>query len=391
MTLHCTVETPHHWAITDRSGKVQQQGTVETLQSLPKHEPLVLIVPGEHVCIHHLQLPTRNRKRLLQAIPNMLEEQLAADIDTLHFALLDWQYGDQATVAVVARNLLSEWLERCSEAGLIPQQVIPDFLCLPRHPQTTVTIAQLEGDWLLLREDEFSGYALDLEGLNYWLQARKEEQPSLAVNDNKLSQHLIERGMEEVSEWPFGKQVSDWLGQGPLSTANLLQGTFSQQQPYKEAANHWLKAALGVILLLAILKLGSDGYEYSTLKHMQGQLHEAVTELLKKNFPEIKKIVKPKVQLQRELAALGGSVSQSNFLLFLNVIGQQKEQLDFTIDAIDYQKGNLTLSLTIKNFSKLQQLKKRLAADRRITSKELTSSSTDNQVHAQLRLSQVNI
>jgi len=387
MTLFCSITSPHEWVILDRSGKLLEQGTVDSLAEVPRHDPLALIVPGEYITIHQLTLPTHSRARMLQAIPNILEEQLATDIDQLHFALLHWQRGGQAIVAVVARDLMKCWLADCQQVGLLPLQMLPDYLCLPRHPQSTVTLAKLGADSVLLRDGEFSGLAMDLDNLSYWLAEQTEQSPVLAVNDEELAIQLTEAGTREVNRWPFGQGMQEWITKSDIPPCNLLQGLFAPQQSQAPAAARWLKIAGSVVLISVFMRVAADGYEYNQLNRKQQRLTAEVATLLKSNFPEIKKIVKPKIQLQRELEKLGTNRSLNNFVFLLNAVSKKKKKQAFRINELDYRKNSIKLTISIKSFTTLEHLQALLQADHRITSKLLSSDSKNKEVNAILLLS----
>lgn len=47
---------------------------------------IIILVPAEDVLLTIVQLPDMSKTRLLEALPFALEDQLIADIDTLHIA-----------------------------------------------------------------------------------------------------------------------------------------------------------------------------------------------------------------------------------------------------------------------------------------------------------------
>ena len=48
---------------------------------------VIVLVPGVDVVLTSAVVPSRNRQRIMSAIPYMLEDQLAEDVDSLHFAI----------------------------------------------------------------------------------------------------------------------------------------------------------------------------------------------------------------------------------------------------------------------------------------------------------------
>ena len=71
---------------------------------------MCVLVPGTDVLLAEPELPAKAGAKLQQIVPYALEEQLAEDIDDLHFAI-GKRAGDSSTtpVAVVALSLMDEW------------------------------------------------------------------------------------------------------------------------------------------------------------------------------------------------------------------------------------------------------------------------------------------
>ena len=83
-------------------------------------------------------------------MPYALEEQLAEDIDELHFAI-GKRDGDSPTtpVAVVALALMDEWTNTLKAAGLVPESMYVDSDLLPVNPGHAVAL--LEDDVVVVR------------------------------------------------------------------------------------------------------------------------------------------------------------------------------------------------------------------------------------------------
>src|SRR5690606_28376181 len=83
-----------------------------SLAPMPAGRPHVcVLVPGTDVLLAQPELPAKAGAKLQQIVPYALEEQLAEDIDNLHFAI-GRRSGDSTTVpvAVVSQSLMDEWL-----------------------------------------------------------------------------------------------------------------------------------------------------------------------------------------------------------------------------------------------------------------------------------------
>ena len=77
-----------------------------------------LLVPGEDVLHLAATLPSGSDSRLAQLLPFALEEQVAEDIESQHFAVGPSLPDGTTAVDVVARARMDEWLALQAEWGV---------------------------------------------------------------------------------------------------------------------------------------------------------------------------------------------------------------------------------------------------------------------------------
>src|SRR5579863_5764186 len=140
------------WMAADASGQpvsAPQSGTLLQAASAAAGRRLVVAAPSSDVLITEVELPVKSGVKLQQIVPYALEEQLAADIETLHFAVgaRDEQSG-RTRVAVVTRALMEQWVAGLQAAGLVAEQLCSEAELLPQNPGHVVIL--LEGDTLCL-------------------------------------------------------------------------------------------------------------------------------------------------------------------------------------------------------------------------------------------------
>lgn len=96
----------------------------------------------------------------------LLEEQLATDIEQLHFAILH-QSGDRCDVAVVEKAVMHRWLAYCGQLGVREVRLLPDVLMLPLATEGWSAV-KLAGQWLF-RRDRYAGMTVELSWLTHFL------------------------------------------------------------------------------------------------------------------------------------------------------------------------------------------------------------------------------
>ncbi len=181
--------------------------------------------------------------KLQQVVPFALEEQLADDIDDLHFAI-----GKRATdstrmpVAVVRRSLMDEWLTLLKSNGLDPEAIYTESDLLPENPGQA--IALMEEDVVIVRPPSGSPITLPVEALAEALEIAQQGTPELAATGGRglilytgaAEWHQHSAKIEALRERFDGIKIQ-LLSAGPLAlfgqqlpTAvpiNLLQGTYA--------------------------------------------------------------------------------------------------------------------------------------------------------------------
>ncbi|MEJ6540670.1 MAG: type II secretion system protein GspL, partial [Halioglobus sp.] len=89
-------------------------------------------VPGQDALLLTLSVTRDEKKHISKSLPFMLEEQVAADVDTLHFAYSPLQEDDFA-VAITAKEKMAQWQLLLADFPGI-QRWLPEPLLLPWQP-----------------------------------------------------------------------------------------------------------------------------------------------------------------------------------------------------------------------------------------------------------------
>src|SRR5581483_6466382 len=125
---------------------------------------VVVFVAAADVRLATVDVPARSPQKVLQAAPYALEDQLAEDVDVLHFALGPRQAAGGYPVAVVAKSRMDAWLAPLTEAGLRPEALVPEQLALPWVEDDRIHLLAEAGE-LTARTGPFRGFACAPEDL----------------------------------------------------------------------------------------------------------------------------------------------------------------------------------------------------------------------------------
>ncbi len=349
------------------------QGGVEELAAAARLHDLVLLVPTADVLLTQVTLPVRNRSRLRQATPFALEEDLAEDIEELHFALGTTAAG-KTPVAVVARARMAQWLEALEVAGTPVAAILPDVLALPHRDGCWSLLVDAER--VLLRSGSAAGIEIDsadAEMVIRRLLQRAEAPPgevdlytTPAGSDvcGPLRALLEEHGME-VHEYA----VSGLLACADLRPlralpVNLRQGPFA---PRQAARRQWLRwrAAAALLAAFVALQFGLGLYRLQRMQSENHALEEQTRQLFHRAFPDIHRVVDMRAQARQQLAQLraqtgGGSARFLEMLdRFSTALGNGQS---ITLKGISYDRGVLDLNVRADKLDRIDRLKKSITA-----------------------------
>jgi general secretion pathway protein L len=388
--LYFSVEAPHRWIVVDRKNRILEDGLADSLESVPgRHRRVVRrvgVVPGELVTIHSLRIPARSRSKAMAAVPYMLEESLASNVEDLEFRLLRWVRGGVSKVGVMSSDVVEHWHNRLLEVPERTDALIPDYLLLPRHAQSRCTVAVDEQGRLVVRTGDYDGMVIGGQELDLWWEEMNDPGLPVAVNDSECARHLVERGGIMVNEWRIGTNFTEWLYHGhqvPENVDLLQRGPDSAEQ---EVARTWMKAA-GILLALAVLaRVGIDGYDYVTLRAKESQLDREIAATLTETFPDITRIVEPRTQMEQRLAELSGRALDGGFLALLSVVAEAIPAARATVEEITFRDTTLLVTCRTSDFEALDRLQQKLAEDERVVVELVSSGSRDDSISGRFRL-----
>lgn len=383
------LDAPYRYACLKEGKGVVASDVARALSEVPLPKDVtrvVGVVRGEDVTIHKLALPMRNRAKALKAVPFALEERLAANVEDLHFAILD-QRGGEAFVAVVERTRMQSWQEAASALGRPLDSLLPDYLLLPLHPQMAFTLLRTAEGRVLLRAKDGGGFAGDDMAREAWWRELNDADAAVATNDRALARQLVELGATQVRLWEIGAAFPDWLQASDTFAGmpNILHGEY--EPSHRRAGWRDWRAAAMVIALAAVIRLGADGFETFSLSAQDRQLDAEIRQVFQETFPEVKNIVNARLQMeQKAKQRLAGDVGAGEFQALLTVLAGARADAGAEFEEVSYEDRTLNVQCVVPDFAALDRLKQRLAADGRIKVELLSSGARDNKVTGRLRL-----
>jgi len=371
-------EAPASWLIVDangaRSGPVQS-GPVGDALGIAQGRRVVLLLPGSEITLAEPELPVRGGARVAQAVPFALEEQLASDVEALHFAIGTRAAGAVGTpVAVVSRSLLERWLRECEAAGLAVSAAFADSAAVPAIGAGCTLL--LDDALLYVRRADSLPYVLDAEPLQGALELALGtpdasgdggETVTFYPSTAEYERHrdLIE-GLRSRTATLQVKLLPD--GPLPLLAAqavsgagvNFLQGTFAPRSSLGSRLREWrLPAALAAAV--ALLFVGSHAAMWWQQSRAEKALDAQIAAIFAQTLPG-QPVVDPRAQLQ---GALGTSAASGGGLLIaMSALAQAMAQAPAArLETVSFRGNALELHLTAPTIESLDGIKQAMNRD----------------------------
>jgi len=360
------------------------------VRSLTKGRKVVLLLPNSEVVLTTVNIPSKNKKQLHQAIPYALEDTLAEDIENLHFAIHQKTALGDSHVAIINRKRLDLFIDLLRKKGITSHFVLPQLLAQP-FQQKGWSILQQPTDLnsnqpVTVRLSDFNGFSCDKNLLSLFLteQLEKSSPEEIASNiePNDLPEDL--QALTLVKANPAIVQYQSIESALPL---NLLTGFVSHK---KESNFNWKAWRPPIVLasLVAATGLGIVGWQNSQLQQEQGHLKQSIEKVFTSTFPNSRVVDAPQ-QMSSKLAQLKKTsvgIIDSPLPLISDIAPLLKNYKDLTLKEIRYQENALTMVMQSPNLTRIEAFKKEAATKSKLKISVKSSTTTANKVEAILTI-----
>lgn len=391
LKLYLTLDPPYHWVLINAKGEVASDGEVVALDQLEIPEGVTEVVgvaSGQSVTTRSVTVPGKRRINVEAALPYALEESLSEDVEELHFTVLKWRAGQPADVAIVSKIQIRQWLEDCRAASISLDRIVPAYLLVPLHSENSSTVALLKDGTIYVRTGLLTGFAMDREFFDYWLDTEDLPDRPVSVTDVELAKLMSKQQGSQVSHWEIGNRLKDWLPLSEDSTASdsisLLHGEFA---PEHRSRNYRpLKIAALCGLLAIAIYYTAMVKEASTLRAQDSSINNQMVQLFERHFPNEPYLGRPRFQLQSLLASHTGKGDLNEFQRLLTSITNATRQHKAEIEEVNFRDNSMTVLCNVSSLSVLDSIRQTLQQLPGMSAELLSSGARDNKVTGRFRL-----
>jgi general secretion pathway protein L len=375
---------------------------------------VIVLVPSAEVLTTAVDIPVKGGARLLAALPYALEEFVADDVDTLHFAAGIRRSSGRTPVSVVSLEKLRGWLSLLADADIQPSSVIADSYGLARIPGTiSMLVAEDQvvinngADVELVLQGVSPGDALVAIGA---LDTDTGSDDSAAGSTN-MPRHVLvycDAGEDErfAHDWIAIRQEMDSLDVKILADGvlprlavtvvtgagvNLLQGEFGTRSDYSSFLRPWKYAAMLLAVFVAI-SLGVKTADMLRLKQQEAALKDEFHTQYRQISPGAADVLDPAavVSSLRTRAGAGGTGTAPVFLQSMEQLGRAMQQNQAVrIEAISYRSGIVDVRLSAPDVATLDNIQRVVGETGRFTAAIQSTDQDGEKVSSRIQI-QVN-
>jgi len=395
------------WALCNSDGELTgkiSSGPLSELSEIASGRTAIILLNSQCLHINQLQLPTQNMQKLLKAVPYAIEEFIADDVEDFHFVIAKNKHDKSTSVVGINRGTLKNIIQVFQEANISIEKIIPDALCLAADDSEQWACLNFKND-SYLQTGITDGMVVSHDILDYIVSSKlgdeEHERPAkiLLFSEQETTSCFDMLKQDAVIAESDTELVNIVYNTHPLvvfcgnykqaAALNLLQNEFKPRRKATGYWQHWrLAASLAAIWL--ILHLGLTGFQHAQLKQANTITEAKIEKIYKQSFPQSRKIVNPRVQMEQKLKELKGSAGGSNGgLIFLlaesfGTLSHDKESI--TLQSLTFRNNRMDIGLEGSNLQAVENLNKNLNNNKKIKSEITSSSSEKDKVKGNLRI-----
>ena len=304
----------------------------------------VAAIPAELVHLHHVQLPIRGARQRMAALPFALEDLVAQDLASTHFAICGTEADGSVLAAVLSTDTLERYMADGADRALVPEQVLlPPPAPGPDGAMTWRTYGS--DDRVLVRLSDGTGFAVTRDMLQAVWQLAGE--PAI---ENLAS--ALPKGIAYKDQGGTGVTPSPILLQ-----ADLRQGAYRPSRGFARPLK-WLAACL---VLAGVGHLMLAALDASAQRRIADDLRAKATVALTAKLPDASPDDPPALVMRR-LSDANRPQGGSGFLPLMDRVASA---LQAQGDAVQFQElswsdGALRLTVEAANLDTIQQAQSRL-------------------------------
>lgn len=390
------------WLVVDGNGARRGNvswGSLSDAAALSHSRKTIVLVPGTDVLLAEPVLPLKSGAKLAQVVPFALEEQLAADVEDMHFAVGKRESRPGTPVVAVSRDRMDEWVATLQAAGLSTDTIYAETSVLPTV--TGAVAVLIDGKRLYVRREHQPGTVIEveplIEALQMALASGEESREHVTIYVSEEDYERERELLEDLREFTASLQLK-LLPDGPLpllasnipksGAVNLLQGPYAAKTKLNISFAPWRYAAILATVLVAA-HVGVKTWQYFHYKAVESQLDAQIAEVFQQALPgaPVPDPLEARRQVEAILGQLRGTGPTSGMLTTLAMLSEAMTQApNVDVEALYYQQDGTDLRvLAPKDETAVLDRILQVASERGIKGEIKSTNPRDQKIEGRLR------
>lgn len=396
------------WIVADDDGTRRSPpaaGTLAEAAARVQGRPVIVLVPATESLTTSVDLPIRGGARLLAALPYALEEQVATDVETMHFAAGDKRESGRRPVAAIARAALDEWLEMLEDVGIQPWKVVPENYGLARIPGTLSAL--IDDDCVMFNDGADLEFSLDgakpsdaLVASGHLVERSDDAPPEPsghlivycnAADEERLSHDWIalrhELASVDINLLPDGALPRLAVTVASGAGVNLLQGRYGPKADYGSWLRPWRRVAV-LLVTLVLVGFVAKGADYWRLTQEEAALQAQFTAAFQQIRPgSSDDILDPVAAVNSIKRSLGTGTTTPVFLAALSVLAAALTSNDAVdVEAVSFRAGVIDVRITTPDVETVGKIQRAVSASGQFAASIQSSDRVGERVNSRIQV-----
>lgn len=360
-----------------RSGVTALQDLQATLGALLSEGDTFVLVPGELVLFTSVLIPSRQMRQIKQALPYMVEELIADSIEEVHMAMPSQKVGDgePLPVAVVRHEFLINWLDQLYQHRVRPDVICVDSQAMPWRDNSRSFF--LDGERVLYRDGLYAAQVFYRAQASMLLPLLRQQfaiaelgavpRYLLGSGNNdaaaaaELRDVLADQLQADIEFVEYSESSGEVLAANAVrrrdELINLLQGGYKVQR--HDGAARWRKtaivAALGLIIYCGVTAASAIWFNWRA-----HQLEDQTFAFYRQLFPQERRVVSPKKQMQAHLRGSDSTAASPLPLLAKSALGMRNNNVQLDEVRYNQQHNDLQIQLRAPTMDVIDRIKQQM-------------------------------
>ncbi|MCK6263312.1 type II secretion system protein GspL [Vibrio sp. ZSDE26] len=359
------------------SGELTGWHSLSELSDYADKRQVIALLSSDDVVLSEVDLPAGSSRQLESMLPYLLEDDIAQDVDELHFTVLA-KNAKTANIVATDKAWLNECLSELKELGLNVFKVLPDVLALPQSEQLT---AANIGDQWLVRKGDYLGLCVQSEWLGMlhpsdWVK-QDGEYLSLASYSPLPELSLANEQSWQSVDAPLIMQL---LTQGALLTkVTMLTGDFKPSSSLLKYWSIWKKTAVAAIAL-GVVFVGQHGLQVSQ-DEAQANAYRTESERIfrealpgKTRIPTVSYLKRQMTDESNRLSGGGGGYPMLEWMMKIPESLEATNSMTLLSIRYDGNREEIRIQAQSKDFQSFEQVRVKFSENFNVEQGQLSRS-----------------